>query len=107
MSFENGRKQSLEMKEDKNAPVVSEADAELAEALRNYVPGTREEKQLVRKIDLYLVCLSPPQEILIEIILTRSLDAHALDHVHPQLCRPHKHRKSIPVTCSSPFPSWR
>ncbi|KAK1593696.1 major facilitator superfamily transporter [Colletotrichum navitas] len=55
MSFENGRKQSLEMKEDKHAPVVDEADAELAEALRNYVPGTREEKQLVKKIDLFLM----------------------------------------------------
>ncbi|EFQ31585.1 major facilitator superfamily transporter [Colletotrichum graminicola M1.001] len=55
MSFENGRKQSLEMKEDKHAPVVNEADAELAEALRNYVPGTREEKQLVKKIDLFLM----------------------------------------------------
>ncbi|KAK1957566.1 major facilitator superfamily transporter [Colletotrichum sublineola] len=56
MSFENGRKQSLEMKEDKHAPpAVSEADAELAEALRNYVPGTQEERQLVRKIDLFLM----------------------------------------------------
>ncbi|KAK2050127.1 major facilitator superfamily transporter [Colletotrichum somersetense] len=55
MSFENDRKQSLEMKEDKHAPVVSGADAELAEALRNYVPGTREERQLVKKIDLFLM----------------------------------------------------
>ncbi|KAK1996523.1 major facilitator superfamily transporter [Colletotrichum falcatum] len=60
MSFENGRKQSLEMKEDKHEHVVgsdgaAEADAELAEALRNYVPGTQEEKQLVRKIDLFLM----------------------------------------------------
>ncbi|KAK2020662.1 major facilitator superfamily transporter [Colletotrichum zoysiae] len=55
MSFENGRKQSLEMKEDKHAPVVGGADAELAEALRNYVPGTREERQLVKKIDLFLM----------------------------------------------------
>ncbi|GJD04233.1 hypothetical protein ColKHC_13058 [Colletotrichum higginsianum] len=54
MSLDNGQKPSLDMKEDKNAPVVSEADAELAEALRNYVPGTREEKQLVRKIDIFL-----------------------------------------------------
>lgn len=56
MSLGTERKHSLEMKEDKNASVVSEADAELAEALRNYVPGTQEEKQLVRKIDFYLVC---------------------------------------------------
>ncbi|OBR06348.1 Major facilitator superfamily transporter [Colletotrichum higginsianum IMI 349063] len=55
MSLDNGQKPSLDMKEDKNAPVVSEADAELAEALRNYVPGTREEKQLVRKIDIFLM----------------------------------------------------
>ncbi|KAK1980079.1 major facilitator superfamily transporter [Colletotrichum cereale] len=55
MSFDNGRKQSLEMKEDRHTPVVSEADAELAEALRNYVPGTREERQLVKKIDLFLM----------------------------------------------------
>ncbi|KAJ0159453.1 hypothetical protein CTA2_9673, partial [Colletotrichum tanaceti] len=61
MSLDNGQKPSLDMKEDKKAPVVSsadnadaDADAELAEALRNYVPGTREEKQLVRKIDIFL-----------------------------------------------------
>ena len=36
-----------------NAPAV--ADPEMAEALRNYVPGTPEECKLVRKIDLYLM----------------------------------------------------
>jgi hypothetical protein len=30
-------------------------DHELAEALRNFVPGTAEEKKLVRKIDFYLM----------------------------------------------------
>uniref|UniRef100_L2G0X8 Vitamin H transporter n=1 Tax=Colletotrichum fructicola (strain Nara gc5) TaxID=1213859 RepID=L2G0X8_COLFN len=54
MSEEHDRKQSVEMKEDKNAVTV-DADGELAEALRNYVPGTQEEKALVRKIDFYLM----------------------------------------------------
>ncbi|OLN87319.1 putative transporter C1683.12-like protein 11 [Colletotrichum chlorophyti] len=55
MSSDNDRKQSVDMKEDKNGGVVNEVDAELAEALRNYVPGTTEEKKLVRKIDLFLM----------------------------------------------------
>ncbi|TEA10623.1 putative transporter [Colletotrichum sidae] len=55
MSEDYGRKLSVEMKEDKNAAVAIEADGELAEALRNYVPGTQEEKALVRKIDFYLM----------------------------------------------------
>ncbi|KAF6817216.1 putative vitamin H transporter [Colletotrichum musicola] len=55
MSGEHARKLSVDMKEDKNAAAVVEADGELAEALRNYVPGTQEEKQLVRKIDAFLM----------------------------------------------------
>lgn len=42
------------MKEDPNVEVTQQ-DRELAEALRNYVPGTVEEKKLVRKIDFFLM----------------------------------------------------
>ena len=38
-----------------NAEPMAVADPEMAEALRNYVPGTPEERKLVRKIDLYLM----------------------------------------------------
>lgn len=41
------------MKED-NVPSVSR-DSELAEALRNYVPRTADEKKLVKKIDIFLM----------------------------------------------------
>lgn len=43
-----------EINSDKLANVQ---DAELAEALRNYQPGTEAEKKLVRKIDMRYVCL--------------------------------------------------
>ncbi|TVY71267.1 MFS transporter prlL [Lachnellula suecica] len=35
--------------------VMTTADIELREALKNYVPGTEAEKKLVRKIDLYIM----------------------------------------------------
>ncbi|KAK8174535.1 major facilitator superfamily transporter [Phyllosticta citribraziliensis] len=53
------QKQSIEHVEmgvDGNDIVkLSQDEAELEEALRNYVPGTSEEKKLVRKIDLLLM----------------------------------------------------
>jgi hypothetical protein len=45
--------QSLEMTEKPSAVLSNEP--ELAEALRNYVPQSAEEKKLVRKIDLFLM----------------------------------------------------
>ncbi|POR36404.1 Vitamin H transporter, putative [Tolypocladium paradoxum] len=45
---------SIEMRED-NVPSVSQQDSELAEALRNYVPHTADEKKLVKKIDIFLM----------------------------------------------------
>ncbi|KAH6995921.1 phthalate transporter [Ilyonectria sp. MPI-CAGE-AT-0026] len=52
--MDHDRKESVEMKEDPNGEVTQQ-DRELAEALRNYVPGTVEEKKLVRKIDFFLM----------------------------------------------------
>ncbi|KAF3352638.1 hypothetical protein VdG1_08804 [Verticillium dahliae VDG1] len=37
------------------APNTGSLDPELAEAIRNFVPGTSEEKKLVKKIDLFLM----------------------------------------------------
>lgn len=45
---------SFEMREEKTSTVLSN-EPEMAEALRNYVPHTAEEKKLVRKIDLFLM----------------------------------------------------
>lgn len=50
---EHEKAPSTEMKED-NVPSVSR-DSELAEALRNYVPRTADEKKLVKKIDIFLM----------------------------------------------------
>ena len=43
------------MAETKQEVLADEESRELAEALRNYVPHTAEEKKLVRKIDAYLM----------------------------------------------------
>lgn len=51
-------KQDIAQMELENAPTkkfVSVEDAEMAEALQNYVPGTDQEKKLLRKIDLRLM----------------------------------------------------
>lgn len=42
---------SVKMKEDR----AQQADNELQQELRNYVPHTTEEKKLVRKIDMFLM----------------------------------------------------
>jgi hypothetical protein len=42
---------SVQMKEDG----AQQADNELQQELRNYVPHTTEEKKLVRKIDMFLM----------------------------------------------------
>lgn len=47
-------KETVEMRE-KESPENQNISPEVAEALRNYVPGTPEEKKLVRKIDLFLM----------------------------------------------------
>lgn len=47
------KSQTLEMREEKTSALSNEP--ELAEALRNYVPRSAEEKKLVRKIDLFLM----------------------------------------------------
>jgi hypothetical protein len=47
-------KETVEMRE-KESPGNHNISSEVAEALRNYVPGTPEEKKLVRKIDLFLM----------------------------------------------------
>lgn len=45
-----------EMSVDVDGPVKpTDVDEELEEALRNYVPGSAEEKKLLRKIDLRLM----------------------------------------------------
>ncbi|KAH6669660.1 phthalate transporter [Plectosphaerella plurivora] len=50
-------KSEVSAKENR-ADDLSQSDQELAEALRNYVPGTTEERKLVRKIDAFLMpCL--------------------------------------------------
>lgn len=40
---------------EKESPENQHIAPEVAESLRNYVPGTPEEKKLVRKIDLFLM----------------------------------------------------
>lgn len=52
--MDHDRKESVEMKEDPKGDATLQNN-ELAEALRNYVPGTAEEKKLVRKIDCFLM----------------------------------------------------
>lgn len=47
-------KESVEMRE-KEAPHTDHESSEVAEALRNYAPGSPAEKKLVKKIDLYLM----------------------------------------------------
>ena len=43
---------------NKGDSAMSDYDRELQQALQNYVPGTEEEKKLLRKIDLSLMpCL--------------------------------------------------
>lgn len=46
-----------ELHEFNSEKLANVQDAELAEALRNYQPGTAAEKKLVRKIDMRYVCL--------------------------------------------------
>ena len=53
MSSDKGN--TVEMTETKKDVVVDDENSELAEALRNYVPQSAEEKKLVRKIDLFLM----------------------------------------------------
>lgn len=48
-------KASIELKESLENRDVNVMTPELAEALRNYVPGSPEEKQLIRKIDFFLM----------------------------------------------------
>lgn len=48
-------KTQVEMNDFKSDTNTVNEDHELAEALRNFVPGTAEEKKLVRKIDFYLM----------------------------------------------------
>jgi hypothetical protein len=48
-------KASIELKESLENSDPNAMTPELAEALRNYVPGSPEEKQLLRKIDLFLM----------------------------------------------------
>lgn len=48
-------KNQLDIIEGKGSEDVTVQDAELAEALRNYVPGSDAEKRLVRKIDWALM----------------------------------------------------
>lgn len=43
------------MTETKKDVLVDDENRDLAEALRNYVPHSAEEKKLVRKIDLFLM----------------------------------------------------
>ncbi|KAF7553347.1 hypothetical protein G7Z17_g3700 [Cylindrodendrum hubeiense] len=52
--MDQDRKESVEMKEDPRGD-TTQYDSELAEALRNYVPNSAEEKKLVRKIDIFLM----------------------------------------------------
>ncbi|KAH7134053.1 putative vitamin H transporter [Dactylonectria macrodidyma] len=52
--MDHDRKESVEMKEDPKGDATLQNN-ELAEALRNYVPGTAEEKKLVKKIDCFLM----------------------------------------------------
>lgn len=54
VSGEGKKPESVEMGELKNSPIASDEHA-VAEALRNYVPGTEAEKKLVRKVDLFLM----------------------------------------------------
>ncbi|KAJ6780433.1 hypothetical protein PWT90_07947 [Aphanocladium album] len=51
--MDSAKEPTLEMKENSVSPAAGES--EMAEALRNFVPGSPEEKRLVRKIDLYLM----------------------------------------------------
>ncbi|KAJ6440721.1 major facilitator superfamily transporter [Purpureocillium lavendulum] len=53
-TMELNKSPSVEMKEDHAAGAAAD-DAELAEALRHYVPRSTEEKKLVRKIDAYFM----------------------------------------------------
>jgi len=48
----DAKDESPEMREYQ---IPDNVDSELAEAVRNYVPGTAEERKLVRKIDLFLM----------------------------------------------------
>jgi len=54
MALRHEKAPSLEMKEEANSD-VAQPSSDLAEALRNYVPNTAEEKRLVRKIDCFLM----------------------------------------------------
>ena len=45
----------VEMKEGKTSAAHDFSDLQLAEAVRNYVPNTQEEKKLVRKVDIFLM----------------------------------------------------
>ena len=53
MSSDKGN--TVEMTETKKDVLVDDDTHELAEAIRNYVPHSAEEKKLVRKIDLFLM----------------------------------------------------
>ena len=55
----NTAKNQVELVEaSKGDPAAADHDRELQQALKDYVPGTEEEKKLLRKIDLSLMpCL--------------------------------------------------
>jgi hypothetical protein len=54
MAVHDKADQSVDMKEDRSLS-TNQADNELTEALRNYIPGSDDEKKLVRKIDFFLI----------------------------------------------------
>lgn len=82
-------KAQVEMEDMKSHKDTNVADSELAEALRNFVPGTAEEKKLVRKIDCYLMPMLWVMYILNYVdrtnIVSRSITNQQLLHPLPLL----------------------